>query len=64
MQHTMVTYPLIRVNVLSDSYRHAGNCYVYRYIDGITLDKYWERKIDLERLVIFNQIMPQILQGK
>jgi hypothetical protein len=39
-----VAYPLKRTKVVSGSLQSAGNCFVYRHINGNTLKDYFEGK--------------------
>ncbi|KAI8056737.1 hypothetical protein BDF22DRAFT_667725 [Syncephalis plumigaleata] len=43
--------------------KQAGNCFVYRFVNGIKLRDYALMKNYADRLIAYNQIMPQILKG-
>ncbi|KAI8057979.1 hypothetical protein BDF22DRAFT_663167 [Syncephalis plumigaleata] len=58
-----VAYPLTYVKVDADSTRPSGYCFVYRYINGVTLREYMAEEDYATRLIIINQIMPQLLQA-
>jgi ribulose 1,5-bisphosphate carboxylase large subunit-like protein len=58
-----VAYPLKRIRVGRSLSQFAGNCFVYRYIDGIQLGDFMFGKDYVEHLLITNQIMPQLIKG-
>ncbi|KAI8056738.1 hypothetical protein BDF22DRAFT_209305 [Syncephalis plumigaleata] len=43
--------------------KQAGNCFVYRYINGVKLEEYNEDKDYADQLISMNRVMPQILKG-
>ncbi|KAI8056246.1 hypothetical protein BDF22DRAFT_774468 [Syncephalis plumigaleata] len=47
----LVAYPLKRIRINTGDVRFDGNCYVYRYINGVTLEDYWKGKLYAERLL-------------
>ncbi|KAI8054556.1 hypothetical protein BDF22DRAFT_417106 [Syncephalis plumigaleata] len=59
-----VAYPLKRIKVEADgASRPLGNCYVYRYIDGVLLWKYISKENYAEQLITMDETTPQMLQA-
>jgi hypothetical protein len=57
-----VAYPLKRFEITPPA-QSQGNCYIYRYINGVTLKKYFEKTNYADCIVMINEVASQLLQG-
>ncbi|KAI8051974.1 hypothetical protein BDF22DRAFT_776806 [Syncephalis plumigaleata] len=58
-----VKNPLKFIPVPEGPAQPAGNCFIYRNISGLYLEQFVQHKNYLDKLVILNQIIPQLLKG-
>jgi hypothetical protein len=60
-----VSNSITSVEVETDGFgQPLGDCFVYQYIDGTPLDKYWFNENYADKLIILDRVMPQLLRGK
>ncbi|KAI8049850.1 hypothetical protein BDF22DRAFT_156966 [Syncephalis plumigaleata] len=57
-----VAYPLKRFETVPPN-QPQGNCVIYRYVDGNLLKTYLDKANYAERIVIINEVVPQLLQA-